>query len=69
MAFGKSQTSKYYTTLRSRAFKVPTVEARRAYYDTIYAKDHRGCWVITDVPSCFCGSTPPQDAKEGRETQ
>ena len=32
MAFGKSQTSKYYTTLRSRAFKVPTVEARRAYY-------------------------------------
>jgi hypothetical protein len=54
MGFGRNQKSKYYTTLKSRAFNVPSVEARRDYYETIYDKDIRGRWIISDIPSCFC---------------
>ena len=54
MAKPRNASSTYYLRLKRNQYQVPSVEARRAYYDSIYAKDKGGRWVITDVPSCFC---------------
>ena len=54
MASRKTESNSYHRALRQRAYQVPSVEARRVYYDSIYEKDRMGRWIITARPSCFC---------------